>query len=367
MTNRHLVTGATGFVGAACVLELLAQTSDHVICLARGNEPQARVFAALSRATLVYGVPALSADVAERVTVIAGDIADPAGFAVPADAHPISHVWHLAASLKYRKRDAEEIHATNVGGTRALLAVARQLGVRRFVYVSTAYVAGANSGTAYEVSGLRSDVNNEYEASKRRAEEEVLSEENRELQPLVLRPSIVVGHRTTHGAVSAMGPYGFAESIYKLRHEGPAHIRELFASRPMRMVAHAGTELNFVPVDRVASAAVCLGLADTSRNIFHLTNRSGITVGDCFAGVCGIMDIPVPEFLADNRSFEAIDQLLAKKIEFYAPYMLHTRTFDQTNTAEVLGSDYFDCPYDGEEMSALIKWFREFFLEAGSK
>jgi nucleoside-diphosphate-sugar epimerase len=367
MARQHLVTGGTGFIGASCVLELLEKTDDRVVCLTRGEEPQARLHAVLSKAADLYGMPKVCQQFTDRVLAIPGDVASPSELALPSAIGPISHVWHLAASLQYRRRDADEIHRTNVDGTRALLKLSTQSGARRFVYFSTAYVAGSHSGDSLEVSQFPSEVNNEYESSKRLAEEQVLAHYNRSLDPLIIRPSIVVGHSITHGAISSMGPYGFAETVYKLRHEGPAHIRELFASRPMRIVANEATLLNFIPVDRVARAAVQLGLSDKPSNIFHLTNASGVSVRECFEGVCGILDIPFPEFVSNTDSFETIDYLLAKRIEFYAPYMMHTSTFDQTNAFAALGDTYLDCPYDRETISQLIKWFRECVLEPGAK
>ena len=38
MTSTHLVTGATGFVGSALVLELLRCTEDRVVCIVRPSQ-----------------------------------------------------------------------------------------------------------------------------------------------------------------------------------------------------------------------------------------------------------------------------------------------------------------------------------------
>lgn len=60
MTRAQLVTGATGFVGAALVLELLARTEDTLVCVVRPREGvtvQERLLAALEEAADAYEVP----------------------------------------------------------------------------------------------------------------------------------------------------------------------------------------------------------------------------------------------------------------------------------------------------------------------
>ena len=54
------MTGATGFVGAALVLELLARTEDTLVCVVRPREGvtvQERLLAALEEAADAYEVP----------------------------------------------------------------------------------------------------------------------------------------------------------------------------------------------------------------------------------------------------------------------------------------------------------------------
>ena len=58
MTNFHLVTGATGFVGGALVLELLARTDSQVACLVRedpASSPHERLETSLTHAARIYG------------------------------------------------------------------------------------------------------------------------------------------------------------------------------------------------------------------------------------------------------------------------------------------------------------------------
>ena len=80
MPRVHLVTGATGFVGRALVLELLARTQAPVVCLVRadGTSPQERLRNALFEAADAYDCPqSVRAAITQRCHAVAGDIRSP--------------------------------------------------------------------------------------------------------------------------------------------------------------------------------------------------------------------------------------------------------------------------------------------------
>ena len=54
--------------------------------------------------------------------------------------------WHFAATLAYESRNREMIFRRNLEGTKHVLELAQRLGAKRFIYVSTAFVAGKRSG-----------------------------------------------------------------------------------------------------------------------------------------------------------------------------------------------------------------------------
>ncbi|MEU8775694.1 amino acid adenylation domain-containing protein [Streptomyces sp. NPDC048606] len=141
--RRILLTGATGFVGAFLLRELLARTADggaELLCLVRGRSPQ-RARARLNEVALSYGLGPLADD--PRVEVLPGDLALPglgldaaawrrlthgAG-AVDAIVHSGAHVHHLSPY--------ERLRPANVDGTRELLRLAAEGRPTRFHHLST--------------------------------------------------------------------------------------------------------------------------------------------------------------------------------------------------------------------------------------
>ena len=172
MKAVHLVTGATGFVGAALILELLAQTRDDVIALVRPGActPEARFQQELLHAGAAYESAVDPAAALSRCRVVTGDVTLNGCGIDGENLGRVTHVWHCAASLRYEDRYADEIRAINVEGTRQVLQLAESLGAETFNHISTAYVAGRTTGTIHERRMVDVQVNNAYERSKVDAE-----------------------------------------------------------------------------------------------------------------------------------------------------------------------------------------------------
>lgn len=122
---RWLVTGGAGFIGSHLVEALVA----------RGEQVQVLDNFSTGR----WGN--LSA-VQDRIEVIEGDVRDP--LAVRQAIGGVEVVAHLAAvvSVEWSLQNPQETMDVNVGGTLNLLEAARQAGVSRFLFASSAAVYG---------------------------------------------------------------------------------------------------------------------------------------------------------------------------------------------------------------------------------
>ena len=166
-----LVTGATGFLGH-CLVMRMAALSMPVIAVGRDPEKCATLEQA--------GIP-----------VIRHDLADP----LDETRHPalagVDAIVHCAAlSSPFGRRSA--FVRANVSATGNLVALARRLGVRRFVHISTPslYFGYRDDLDVREDAVLPSPVN-AYAATKRQAERIVLS--TLPIGPVVLRPRGIYG------------------------------------------------------------------------------------------------------------------------------------------------------------------------------
>jgi dihydroflavonol-4-reductase len=171
---RALVTGATGFVGAAVARALLAD-GWQVRVLARPGS--ARVNLA--------GLP---------VEVAEGDLTVPA--TLDTAVADCTGLFHVAADYRLGARDPEQLYRSNVDGTRNILNAARRAGIARVVYTSSVATIGIPPGGAPSnedsPSGL-SDMIGHYKRSKYLAEEVAREAAGDAMAVVIVNPSTPVG------------------------------------------------------------------------------------------------------------------------------------------------------------------------------
>ena len=210
---KALVTGATGFVGAAVARRLLAA----------GHEVRALARAGSNRANLDgLDVEVVTGDLTERESL--------ARAATGCDA-----LFHVAADYRLWAPDPDAMMRTNVDGSRNMVRAAAEAGCGRIVYTSSVATLGlnANGEPADEDTPVSFDhMIGPYKQSKFRAEEAVMRLVRDDGAPVVIvNPAAPVGPRDIRPT-----PTG----------------RIIVDAASGRMPAFVDTGLNIVHVDDVA-------------------------------------------------------------------------------------------------------------------
>lgn len=171
---KALVTGATGFVGAAVVRALL-NTGVEVRVIARPG----------SDATNLRSL---------NVEKVLGDLRDKESLRQALAG--CRHLYHVAAHYALWAHDPSIFYDSNVVGTRNLLEAARDVGVERTVYCSTIGTIGLPPGGGLgteETPVSLEQMAGHYKRSKYLAEQEVHRLAKEGLPVVIVNPSAPVG------------------------------------------------------------------------------------------------------------------------------------------------------------------------------
>jgi dTDP-glucose 4,6-dehydratase len=245
---KLLVTGAAGFIGSNYVRWLLANSDDEVTIL------DALTYAG-NRATIE--------DIVDdrRCRFVHGDICDQDLVLATMDGH--DGVVHFAAETHVDRsiKDGHSFVLTNCFGTNVLCDVARQVGVQRFLHISTDEVYGSiDEGSFTEVDPLTP--RSPYSAAKAGSD------------------LIALSYFTTHGlpvmvtrCSNNYGPYQFPEKVI------PLFVTNLLDGRKVPLYGDGGNVRDWIHVHDHNTAADLVLRAGTPGQIYNigagneLTNR----------------------------------------------------------------------------------------------
>lgn len=322
-----MYTGFPGFITSQLIREQLKKNQeDSIYVVVLGSEIQK---AEKEKIKISKEYPHAS------ISILEGDITLPS-FGFEEDIteelqQNIDVFWHLAAiyDLAVPKKIAWKVnvHGTNIVNN----FVEGIVNLQRYMYFSTAYVAGTRTGTLLETELVRpQSFKNFYEETK--FEAELLVDDLKEKLPLtIIRPGIVRGHSLTGATIKFDGPYFIFNTINRFR------------KLPfLPNLGRSKSTLNTVPVDFIFDAAMYVAnLPEAEGKTLHLTD-------------------PKPHNI--NEIYDAIAvQLTGKKTKGYLPLglvraFLKSKKLQRFCGVEYESLDYFtwDAHFDTTVISELL-------------
>uniref|UniRef100_A0AAU1I806 Thioester reductase domain-containing protein n=1 Tax=Streptomyces sp. NBC_00180 TaxID=2903632 RepID=A0AAU1I806_9ACTN len=265
-----LVTGASGFLGAFLVRDLMRTTTARVHCLVRGADDET-AYRRLRSSLTWYRV---WDDIDEsRLRVRAGDLADERlGLTEEVFddlARTVDAVYHAGATVHWL-HPYEALRAANVHGTREILRLAARHRTVPVHYISTVGVFNGpvTPGVPLRVTdptGPAEALPSGYLQSKWVAEQLVGLARDRGLPVSVHRVDVISGD-TRNGACQTRDFVWLSLKGLLQAQAAPAGVDGRF---------------HLLPVDYVSAAIVGISQREPAGGTFHLFNRSSLSLADC--------------------------------------------------------------------------------------
>ncbi|MCI3225753.1 non-ribosomal peptide synthetase [Streptomyces sp. NP-1717] len=368
-----LLTGATGFLGAFLLRELLRRTDATVHCLVRGGDrPDAEK--RLRSARESYGLTDPSTE--HRVTVVTGDLARPRLGLSAADfdrlARTVDAVYHAGAAVNL-VFSYEQLREANVCGTREILRLAARHRTVPVHHVSTVGVYGGGAGSPYDSgegpghavrpvrpvrpqdpTGPPAALEHGYTQSKWAAERLVEAARARGLPVSVYRPTRITGDSAT--GVCQTGDFMWL-LLKGCLQAGVAP-------------SDVDTAFDLVPVDYVSAAVVALSRQPRSAGrTFHIAGERPLRMDTALARLRAlghtVRDVPAADWLAATEADPgnaAFPLLAAMAAETRGGGSEGSALFDAGDTRRALEGTGIVCR-DIDE--ALFRTYVEYFTRTG--
>ena len=338
-----LVTGFPAFTARRMIAKLLASAPEtRLYVLARDKF-------AIDAETLLDSLPG-----GERAEVLVGDVCDMdlglSSTEYRALTKELTWIHHLAG-IYFMGIDDDTARRVNIGGTRAVLELARDAArLERVVHWSNAMVSGDRHGTVYEEDlDAGQKFHNGYERTKFEAERMVRAA-MRQLPITVLRPSIIVGDSKTG-------------EIDKL--DGPYYLMVLIATNAsglrLPILGRGDAPLHLVPIDYVIEAAwQAAHASDAAGKTFHLVDPSPLTAREVFERVAEAANTEKPRGSIPRPLARAVLRTpglarLGRGPLAFLDLLDHAVHYDSTNTARALAGTTVRCPSLPDYLPVLVQ------------
>lgn len=361
-----LLTGATGTVGQALVPSL-KKRGYRLVYLVRGNNPEQRIQAELGE-HFMEDDRCWSGDVTRRL----------GGVDVPSIREwrgKVDHLVHLAGSIKFDERLADETQRMNVDGVQHMLALADELGSPLFHHMSTAYVAGDSDVFTENDMDCGQRNFNAYERSKLEAEKIVQTWRGNKH---IYRMSIMVGDSRTGKIAAFNGYYGFLLSFWsllcdlrekwsqdtaRLRAQGIMFTSEEQLVLPLTIRCSLESRLNLIPANWLAETMAELITTPSRHVVYHLVHPEPPRVQWVIEqslkhmGIVGLRYGEGQECPTGQGLLGALQRGLNKGLDQFLPYVTHGPVFTLEHVLDTLGSRYVaPAPVDNSFLDTMLDY-----------
>lgn len=250
---KVFLTGGTGFVGSHVARELIRRGASLRLLVRSSSSLQ--------------NIEGLSLE------TVQGDLLHPES--LRSGMRDCEAVVHVAADYRLWVTDPQRLYAANVAGTRELLRIAREEGVRRVVYTSSVATMGFRSDGSIvdeETPVSLADMVGHYKRSKFLAEQEAVAAAGDGQQVIILNPTTPIGSNDIKPTPTGQIVVDFLNKKF------PAYV---------------DTGLNLVDVEQVAKAHAC-ALTQGRSGERYILGGENLTLKQILDKMSAITGLPSP-------------------------------------------------------------------------
>lgn len=350
MTNDScgiLLTGATGFLGAYLLRELLQQTEKTIYCLVRPDRESTAQKRLMENIEFLFGANAVNGWNKERIIIVEGDVGkDNLGLAqseyellhksVNSIFHSAAMVWHFGRTEMFRE--------VNVHSVERLLAFAHCGTPKTLNHISTLAVSGRrcdNPGNHFCESDFHENINcpNVYVQTKYEAEKILRPAMFKGSNINIFRPGFIMGDTVT--------------GRFKKQITTDAQYLHLRGHIIMQTAPplYPDDFMDLTPVDYIAQAITHIGLShDIPCGVYHTCNPTPILKSDIWKIISDygypVRIIPADTYMENIFMLDNSDEFLEglKDIIVYLEdYKLSPAIFDCARTLDALKGTGINC------------------------
>jgi pimeloyl-ACP methyl ester carboxylesterase/nucleoside-diphosphate-sugar epimerase len=322
--RAHFVCGANSFLGSYFIYSRSERPENFIILKERSS--QTETIEALQRrlesCAESYRRQFKTEKWEGRISVVAGSgdeqsyVIDETSLTLLRQAS-IEYFWYFASPRGHMKP---------IDSIRQALKLAHSISVKRFIYLSSAFTAGRQSGLIPEqLHTLPREFFNSDEETMCRAEHEIAGFcEANKMDYRILRPSIVIGPSLTMKTDCQTTLSYLIRDLYQLQ---PAR-----SNQPLSIVGAADTSFNLITIDQLLEDVSYLIENDFAGGpIYHLTSTYNLTLDDVLSTILRRMETAAtPRYAVKGAARSAFEEFIDERLRVYSPYMQNSKQFERS-------------------------------------
>lgn len=328
-----LVTGGTGFIGSHLVEKLLSEDKNVVVLTL--NKP-------------IDSIEYENLEIIKQkgAKILYGDLRDKQSLYGAVRGNDV--VFHLGAISRPMNIPKNVYYDTNCNGTKNILDVSKECGIKRFIHVSTVSVLGTSpDGHPLKENEVQVE-DSDYGLSKRFGEDMAMEfYEKHNFPVVILRPCLMYGPRCTVRLVI----FKFVQNrLFPLFNSGKA-------------------KMEFCYVDNLIQSLMLAAENDTIiGEIFNITDGESYEIRRILSAIAVALDVSPPFIklpLVLGKILGYCSEISSKIIGIYPPFSSNTvnwmsrdmNVYDCSKAKDLLG---YDPKINLEEgIIRTVRWFRE--------